>query len=117
MTVSTPRSHPDALTLQLFSVGGLGPAFRAAVAAHAADCLRCGARLREDAALCGAILAEELPVPLAPGALEAVLARLDEPVRPSVRLSALLTRHGWPVAPGVRHAGLPRDWGSGGYRH
>ncbi len=104
-----PRSHPDELTLLLFSAGRLGAPFRIAVAAHAAVCPRCGALLNQEAALGGALLADGPSVPLAPGALEAVLARLDEPAPPSFTLPALLARRVWPVAPGVRHARLLAD--------
>lgn len=106
MTAPGPRSHPDEMTLLLFSAGRLGAAFRAAVAAHAAGCAVCGARLREEAALGGALLADEPEASLAPDALIAVLARLDEPAPPSIGLPALVARRGWPVAPGVRHARL-----------
>lgn len=101
-----PRSHPDEPTLLRFSAGRLGPAFRTAVAAHAANCPRCGAVLRESATLGGALLADEPQATLAPGALDAVLARIEEPVPPSIGLPDLLARRAWPVAPGVRHARL-----------
>ena len=104
-----PRSHPDELTLLLFSAGRLGAAFRTAVAAHAAACPRCGARLNHDAALGGALLTVESPAPLAAGALDAALARLDEPAPPTITLPGLLARRSWPVAPGVRHARLLAD--------
>lgn len=104
-----PRNHPDDMMLLLFSAGRLGAAFRATVAAHAATCPRCGALLQEDAAVGGALLADEVAAPLAPGALDATLARLDEPAPPTVGLPFLLARRAWPVAPGVRHARLLCD--------
>ena len=107
--VPGPQSHPSDLTLLLFSTGSLGLAFRTAVAAHAAGCPRCGALLERDAALGGALLADEPPAPLAAGALDAVLARLDEPAPRTITLPALLARRAWPVAPGVRHARLLGD--------
>lgn len=106
MTAPAPRSHPADHTLLLYSAGHLGPAFRAAVAAHAAECPRCGALLHDGAALGGALLAEEPQAKLAPGALDEALARLDEPLPPTVGLQTLVARRGWPVAPGVRHARL-----------
>jgi putative transcriptional regulator len=105
-----PRSHPSEPTLLLFGAGRLGPAFRAAVAAHAAGCARCGALLRGGEALGGALLADEPPAALAPGALGAVLARLDDPAPPpGISFDALLAKRTWPVAPGVRHARLLSD--------
>ena len=101
-----PRSHPDALSLLLFNTGRLGPVFRAAVMAHAAGCLRCGALLRLGSTAGGAFLATLPPTPLSPTALDAALARLDEAAPPSVSLPALLARRTWPVAPAVRHARL-----------
>ena len=106
---SWPHSHPDETTLLLFSTGRLGVAFRAAVAAHAAGCPRCGALLNQDEALGGALLADEPSAPLAAGALDAVLARLDEPAPQSLDLPTLLARRAWPVAPGVRHVQLLAD--------
>ena len=99
-----PRSHPSELALLLFATGRLGPVFRTAVAAHAASCARCGALLRKGEALGGMLLANGPSVALAPGALDAALAHLDEPASPpSIRLPALLARHVWP---GARHARL-----------
>jgi putative transcriptional regulator len=104
-----PRSHPDDLMLLLYSVGALGPAFRSAVAEHAAGCARCGALLRDGEAVGGALLADEAVAPLAAGALDSVLARLDDPAPPSINLSDLLALRPWPVAPGVRHVRLLAD--------
>ena len=106
MTVPDPSSHPDDSTLLLFSVGCLGPAFRAAVAAHAAGCPICAGVLREGEALGGALLQDQPETPLAPGALDETLSRLDEPLPPTIGMAALLARRAWPVAPGVRHARL-----------
>ena len=108
----TPRSHPDDATLLLFGTGRLAPAFHAAVAVHAANCPRCSGLLRQNVAVGGAILAAEQPTSLAPGALDATLARLDKPRRRKVNLPQLLARRAWPVAPGVRHARLLHDDGA-----
>lgn len=102
----TPRSHPSDAMLLRYCVGADGPAFRATVAAHAAGCPRCSAVLRQGDALGGMLLADLPETPLAPGALEAVLARLDEPAPPAVTLSDLFARRTWLVAPGVRHRRL-----------
>ncbi len=107
--IREPHSHPDEVMLLLYSTGRLGPAFRTAVAAHAAGCPRCGALLDRDAAIGGALLADEAPASLSAGALDAVLARLDEPAPRTIDLPTLLSRRAWPVAPGVRHVRLLTD--------
>lgn len=101
-----PRHHPGERALLLFGAGRLGPAFRAAIAVHAADCPRCGALLRAGMEVGGALLEDEPETPLAPGALERTLAGLDERPPPVPALSALLSRQPRPVAPGVRHRRL-----------
>jgi putative transcriptional regulator len=109
MSATVPHSHPDDVMLLLYSTGRLGLAFRTAVSAHAAGCPRCGALLRRGAAVGGALLDAESPAPLSAGALDAVLARLDEPEPRAVGLPFLLARRAWPVAPGVQHARLLGD--------
>ena len=103
---SPPRSHPDETTLLLFSTGRIGPAFSASVASHAAGCPACAGWLRAGAALGGALLMEQSPTPLSPGALDRALHNLRGPPSQTPALSALTKRRALPVAPGVRHRRL-----------
>jgi putative transcriptional regulator len=106
---TVPRSHPSDATLLLYSTGRLGQPFRVAVAAHVAHCARCQCLLEAGAAIGGQLLADAPPAPLAPDALNAILARLDEPAPRALPTPLPPTRRAWPVAPGIRHARLLHD--------
>ncbi len=80
--MSLPTHHPgDALLLD-YAGGCLGEAGSLAVATHLALCPGCRHAVGEMEAVGGALLDEIAPDPVAPGALDALLARLDEPDEP-----------------------------------
>lgn len=80
--MSPPTHHPgDALLLD-YAGGGLGEAGGLVVATHLALCPGCRHAVNELEAVGGALLDEMEPDALAPGALDALLARLDEADEP-----------------------------------
>jgi predicted ChrR family anti-sigma factor len=62
-----------------------------AIACHVALCDACAARVAELEALAGGFLAAGGDAPLAPGALEAVLARIDAPPQPRAEAQVVPT--------------------------
>ncbi|MBE9607207.1 cupin domain-containing protein [Acetobacteraceae bacterium H6797] len=101
------RHHPSEATLLACAAGTLPEPHRRVVAAHVAHCPHCAAILREAEAIGGALLHGLEGSPLEAGALERVMARLDEPARPEpapapVTLAALQASGRWRrVAPGI----------------
>jgi putative transcriptional regulator len=75
---ASPLHHAPPEALLEAVTGGLDPAIALAVDCHVSFCARCLAEQRRLAAIGGALLEAEPGQPLAPGALERVLARLDD---------------------------------------
>ena len=74
-----PRHHPSETTLAAYAAGTLRKGFGLVVAAHLERCAKCREEVRALEATGGALM-DELPgAELAPDALDALLARLDEP--------------------------------------
>lgn len=114
------RHHPTEANLLACAAGGLPGAHARVVGVHAAWCPSCAATLRDATAIGGALLQALPPAPLAPDALDRVLAQLDTPPPPMSALSArlpaartaaeLATGRWRRVAPGIAIMPLlPRD--------
>lgn len=82
MDNTAPTFHPDPEVLLAYAAGGLDEASSVLVATHLALCPRCRAEAGRLDAIGGALTAELPPAPLAPGALDAALARLDAAPEP-----------------------------------
>jgi len=78
--MSLPHHHPGDALLMDYAGGGLGEAGGLVVATHLALCPGCRHAVGEMEAVGGALLDGLEPEPVAPGALDALLARLDEPL-------------------------------------
>ncbi|MBB1059580.1 ChrR family anti-sigma-E factor [Marilutibacter spongiae] len=77
-----PHHHLDAATLLGFSAGALPDAFSVVVAAHLEVCAHCRAQLGSADRIGGQLLRQQEGAPLASGAREALMARLDaDPVQ------------------------------------
>jgi putative transcriptional regulator len=76
--------HPRETTLSAYAAGTLPEALALVVATHIVRCPPCQASLAMLEAMGGALLDELDPVPLAGGALDRLLSRVDEP-RPAAR--------------------------------
>jgi len=77
--MSGPAHHPGEDLLLAYASGAADEATGLIVAAHLAYCATCRRQSRELEALGGSLLQELAPVPMASGALDAVLVRLDGP--------------------------------------
>jgi putative transcriptional regulator len=116
-----PRHHPGDDTLLGHAAAALPQGLSLVVATHLALCPACRTRMAEADAVGGALLDALDPAPLGAGALDGVLARLDEPASETIsvtapgraqtavprplrdHLEAPLGALRWrPVAPGVR---------------
>lgn len=110
------RHHPSPALILRCAGGHLPAAHEAVIKAHLTRCAACRAAL-DDAMAVGGVLLDETPkADLAPGALEAVLARLDRPLPPPaptrIGLDGLAApaRKWRRVAPGIATLSLaPRD--------
>lgn len=71
------RHHPEDELLLAMSAGSLATGMRLVLASHLELCAYCRARLRLFDALGGVLLEAAEPAPLAEGALDAALARID----------------------------------------
>jgi putative transcriptional regulator len=93
----TPPAHhlPEELLLD-YAAGTSAPAASLVAACHVTLCAACSAQLRDMEALGGALLEAAAGQPLRAGAMEAVLARLDEAAAPAA-----------PPAPPVQPADCP----------
>lgn len=127
------RRHPGEATLVAYAAGTLWTAARRVVEAHVQLCQHCRAGVRLAEAAGGALLDGLPPMPLAPGALRRVLARLGEGAAGDQAPSAGSEAGGagkapsasspapgdarlrW-LAPGVRHAVLLRGPADGTLR-
>jgi putative transcriptional regulator len=133
----TIAHHPDAATLLGYAAGSLGEALGTVVAAHLAWCPACRREVRTGEALGGALLDSIAETPLAGGALDRALARLDRaPAAAALRCEGasaldpalplpLAHRLGRPLeavkwrrlAPGVGAFELPTLSGARGHLH
>jgi putative transcriptional regulator len=93
---------PEEMLLE-YAAGTASDAAGLAVACHVAMCDACGARVRELEAVAGGFLDAGGAEPLAPGALEAVLARIDAPPQTRAEAAAVL-----PAPPFLTQYDLPR---------
>ena len=83
-----PLHHPDQAVLVDYATGALSTPFAVAIAVHLTFCPECRRLVDGYEDLGGELLAELAPVACAPGALAAVLDRLDEEPRSAGRLAA-----------------------------
>ena len=74
------QHHPDEALLLAHAAGGLDGAMSLIVATHLFFCARCRRTVAHQEEIGGALLEDLVPVAMDEGALERVLARLDEPV-------------------------------------
>ena len=81
--MSLPTHHPGDALLMDYAGGCLGEAGGLVVATHLALCPGCRLAVNELEAVGGALLDDLEPDTLAPGALDALLARLDTPDEPA----------------------------------
>ncbi len=84
MTDSAPTHHPESEALLAYAAGSLDQANAVLVATHLALCPHCRTEVGRLEAIGGALTESIDPAPLAPDALAAVMARLDEP-EPEIR--------------------------------
>ena len=87
--------HPSEELLLAYAGGSAGEAVSLIVAAHLVYCAECRRQSRELEALGGSLLQELAPVPMANGALDAALARLED-IRPVERAPRPVSRDGTP---------------------
>ena len=83
--------HPTNSMLAAFAAGTLDHGQHVAVATHLVSCPQCRAFMRSMEQVGGAVLASLPPAAMSTGALAAVEARLNEPVRPA---AAAITAYG-----------------------
>lgn len=124
-----PTHHPSDALLLAYAAGTTAEAEALAMSTHLTFCPECRARLAAAEAVGGALLDQSEAAPLPAGALQTVLARLDEPVaaaaRPSPRAmeglpqalagyaAEALARSGWrTLAPGIRQLALTTAGGA-----
>jgi putative transcriptional regulator len=93
--------HPTDSMLAAFAAGTLDHGQHVAVATHLVSCPQCRAFMRSMEQVGGAVLASLPPAAMSTGALAAVEARLNEPVRPA---AAAIT----PTVPETEVPGLPK---------
>lgn len=93
--------HPTNSMLAAFAAGTLDHGQHVAVATHLVSCPQCRAFMRSMEQVGGAVLASLPPAAMSTGALAAVEARLNEPVRPA---AAVIT----PTVPETEVPGLPK---------
>ena len=77
------QHHPTDLMLAAFAAGTLDHGQHVAIATHLASCPQCRAFTHSMEQVGGAVLASLKPAAMSNGALAAVEARLNEPVRPA----------------------------------
>lgn len=114
--------HPDIATLMAFSAGTLDEPYALVISTHLAMCEGCRDVARRTNVIGGALLASEPAAPLASGALDRLMANLDDaievmaPVAPKSDVPAPLQRYlpdgldsvRWKFSgPGVAVADLP----------
>lgn len=84
----TIKHHPSDATLVAYAAGNLPDALALVVATHLSACTACRGKVAEAESVGGVILEDIVPAPVAPGAMDRVLARLDDPEPPPSRPSA-----------------------------
>jgi putative transcriptional regulator len=94
--VTNPAHHPNAELLLAYASGAADEATGLIVAAHLAFCAACRLQSRELEALGGCLLQELAPVPMAGGALNATLRKLDG-IKPFERPARAASRDGTPA--------------------
>ncbi len=90
-----PSAHPPYDMLRAYAAGTAGEGVALLVAAHATWCPACRAEIARIEALGAALMRHEAEAPVTAGALEAVLARLDDappPPAPAAAPDAILPR-------------------------
>jgi|HubBroStandDraft_5_1064220.scaffolds.fasta_scaffold272313_2 putative transcriptional regulator len=97
--------HPDDALLMAYAAGAADEATGLIVATHLHYCIICRMRTREMETIGGSLLEEIAPQPLAPDALQATLAKLDQ-VKPYERPRRAPSRDG---TPGVLRSYLGGD--------
>lgn len=80
-----PQHHPDESVLMDFATGAAREAGAVLIATHLALCPCCRDTVKKLESLGGALIEDLPPSTLTPGSLEAVMARLDEPVAAASR--------------------------------
>ena len=93
--------HPTDSMLAAFAAGTLDHGQHIAIATHLVSCPQCRAFMRSMEQVGGAVLTSLPPAAMSNGALAAVEARLNEPVRPA---AADMT----PTVPETEVPGLPK---------
>ncbi|HEY5412416.1 MAG TPA: cupin domain-containing protein [Caulobacteraceae bacterium] len=96
-------SHPISETLAAYASGGLKTGARLVLGVHLRACAACRREIERLDNLGGALLADEEPVAMEPGALARTLAALDTPEPPRrLSLDVAMQRGVWlPAGPGV----------------
>jgi putative transcriptional regulator len=96
--MTLPTHHPGDMLLMDYASGSLGEATSVVIATHLALCPGCRHAVSELEAVGGALLEAVEPDPMSPGALDTMLARLDEADEP-VSLRRPRSPAGTPVFP------------------
>ncbi len=84
----TPRYHPSQATLLDYASGTASRGRALVISTHLRHCQACRQELALAEAVGGSLLNALEPTAMAPGALDAVLARLDQPTSPPARAPA-----------------------------
>src|SRR6187549_56613 len=90
-----PAHHPSEELLLAYAGGGADEATSLIVATHLAYCAACRLQSRTMDALGGSLLQDLSPVPMADGALDAALAKLDG-IKPFERAARPVSKDGTP---------------------
>lgn len=99
--------HPADEVLLAYGAGSLDEATALLVATHLALCPRCRAEIARIESVGGALLEQLPPDTLADGALDAVLARLDDPPLPPPRPASVWSGPHWLPPPLRDYVGPP----------
>lgn len=112
----SPRYHPSHAMLVDYAAGALQPGRALVMATHVHACPLCRQEVTLAESVGGALLDELPPVAMAAGALEAALARLDEPPPEPPSAAAAQPRPDWIEVPNdVLEAALKRKrWAAPG---
>ncbi|WP_370978570.1 ChrR family anti-sigma-E factor [Agaribacterium sp. ZY112] len=104
------RHHLDEATLVSYSAGAMSQSMALVVACHIAECAECRARLQVTDSIGGLLMDELDSAPIAQGALEAVLACLDdEPVQVKTRKNETAVKRSEVPAPLAQYIGNDLD--------
>ena len=110
-----PRYHPSHAMLVEYAAGAMAPGRALVMATHVGACPACRQEVALAEAVGGSLMNELTPAAMAAGALEAALARLDQPPPPEPP-AAKTGRPDWIEVPGdVLEAALKRKrWAAPG---